>query len=308
MAHLCVGEQHEKLGSYNHAIKLYAEGKEFAETNFGVKHPLYTKCINAMGGARLRSKYQTKEVYRTATSSSVIKPIAVKTKGSKKAASKDVRKGGGDKDMMIEEHAIKSKLMARRLAGGSAKGKRRDITGVVKASEVRMSNAMRNHQDNMLLANCDTWTSMHCRHPRPAKRESLLGSVERKRRNRIRSNSVQSERRRNVDVESALSHSMLSTMTDKRAPYKVVCKNGPKCTNHDWSVRSPIKKVCTRGPNCPNHDWDCSLRKSMKFSKSSSKSTYRRQHETVPPLDQIEPPQSDRKVTENVIEVEEIES
>ena len=57
MAHLCVGEQHEKLGSYNAAIKLYSEGKEFAEINFGTKHPLYTKCINAMGGARLRSKY-----------------------------------------------------------------------------------------------------------------------------------------------------------------------------------------------------------------------------------------------------------
>ena len=57
MAHLCVGEQHERLGSFNAAIKFFSEGKQFAETNFGTKHPLYTKCINAMGGARLKSKY-----------------------------------------------------------------------------------------------------------------------------------------------------------------------------------------------------------------------------------------------------------
>lgn len=64
MSHQCVGEQHEKLGNFNAAIKSYAEGKQFAENNFGIKHPLYTKCANAMGGARLKSKYQTKEVYR----------------------------------------------------------------------------------------------------------------------------------------------------------------------------------------------------------------------------------------------------
>ena len=57
MSELCVGEQHEKLGSFNAAIKFYAEGKQIAEDNFGTRHPLYTKCINAMGGARLKSKY-----------------------------------------------------------------------------------------------------------------------------------------------------------------------------------------------------------------------------------------------------------
>ena len=64
MSHLCVGEQHEKLCNYNRAIKQYSEGKQVAETNFGTRHPLYTKCINSMGGARLKSKYQTKEVFR----------------------------------------------------------------------------------------------------------------------------------------------------------------------------------------------------------------------------------------------------
>ena len=68
MSHICVGEQHEKLGNFNAAIKFFSEGKQYAETNFGTKHPLYTKCINAMGGARLKSKYQTKEVYRNVES------------------------------------------------------------------------------------------------------------------------------------------------------------------------------------------------------------------------------------------------
>jgi hypothetical protein len=87
MSHLAVGEQHEKLGSYNAAIKFYSEGKQFAETNFGTKHPLYTKCINAMGGARLKSKYQTKEVYRDAEGQT--KTVPVKTRATKISTSKD---------------------------------------------------------------------------------------------------------------------------------------------------------------------------------------------------------------------------
>ena len=110
MAHLCVGEQHEKLGSYNAAIKFYSEGKQFAETNFGTKHPLYTKCINAMGGARLKSKYQTKEVYRNVEST---------TTSARPASSKVKAKRMGDgRDGMARDpplNSIKSKLMNRRL-------------------------------------------------------------------------------------------------------------------------------------------------------------------------------------------------
>ena len=131
MAHLCVGEQHEKLGSFNAAIKFYSEGKQFAETNFGTKHPLYTRCINAMGGARLRSKYQTKEVYRTTTEGSA-PTTAIKVKQTS-SAKKKVRKSTS-KDS-AEDQSIKSKLMARRLRAGSAQGKRRDILGAVKAAE-----------------------------------------------------------------------------------------------------------------------------------------------------------------------------
>ena len=70
MANVSVAEQHEKLSSFSMAIKHFAEGKSIAEQSFGTKHPLYTKCVNAMGGARLKSKYQTKEVYRTSTGDS----------------------------------------------------------------------------------------------------------------------------------------------------------------------------------------------------------------------------------------------
>ena len=85
MSHVCVGEQHEKLGNFNAAIKFFSEGKQYAETNFGTKHPLYTKCINAMGGARLKSKYQTKEVYRNVESEIPTgKPISGKKKKVKR--------------------------------------------------------------------------------------------------------------------------------------------------------------------------------------------------------------------------------
>jgi len=63
-----------------------------------------------------------------------------------------------------------------------------------------------------------------------------------------------------------MSHEILDTLTSRKGPYKVVCKIGPNCKNHDWTIRSPLKKVCTRGPNCPNHDWDCS--KSIRSSIS----------------------------------------
>jgi hypothetical protein len=70
--------------------------------------------------------------------------------------------------------------MARRLQSSSQKELRRDIKGTVQRAEVRMSNKMKNHQDNLLLANCDSWTSMHCRHPRPESKQSLITSMVRR--------------------------------------------------------------------------------------------------------------------------------
>ena len=71
--------------------------------------------------------------------------------------------------------------MARRLQGSSQTGSRRDIKKVMQTSmdNVRYSHQkMRQYQDNLLLANCDTWTAVHCRHVRPRQRESLMVSME----------------------------------------------------------------------------------------------------------------------------------
>ena len=65
MSQLCVGEQHEKIGNFNKAIKAYTDGKQFAESKLGTKHQLYTQCLNAIGSARLKSKYQVKEAVRS---------------------------------------------------------------------------------------------------------------------------------------------------------------------------------------------------------------------------------------------------
>ena len=65
MSQLCVGGQHENMGDFSKAIKAYTDGKQFAEAKFGTKHQLYTQCLNAIGGARLKSKYQIKEVIRS---------------------------------------------------------------------------------------------------------------------------------------------------------------------------------------------------------------------------------------------------
>lgn len=52
------------MSSFSQAIKIFTNAKTVAEKHFGIKHELYTKCVNAIGGARLKSKYQTKENYR----------------------------------------------------------------------------------------------------------------------------------------------------------------------------------------------------------------------------------------------------
>ena len=52
------------MGQYSSAHKVYDEGKIIAETHFGPKHELYARCVNGIGSVRLKSKYQTREVYR----------------------------------------------------------------------------------------------------------------------------------------------------------------------------------------------------------------------------------------------------
>ena len=71
---------------------------------------------------------------------------------------------------------------------------------------------MVNPHDNLLLANCDTWTSMHCRHVRPKRRESLMVSMEKMRQSkRMRPGSAKSERKRSG---SPLKNSMRKSKKD----------------------------------------------------------------------------------------------
>ena len=57
MSLYCIGEQFEKMSSFSQAIKVFTNAKKVAEKHFGTKHELYTKCVNAIGGAKLKSKY-----------------------------------------------------------------------------------------------------------------------------------------------------------------------------------------------------------------------------------------------------------
>ena len=161
---------------------MYSEGKQIAENNFGTKHPLYTKCINAMGGARLKSKYQTKEVYRSVQASSVTKKG--KAKVSSKGKVKRDRSGAKDLNSIVDIKTTRNgsdsaqkhqKLMLRRSIQGSESkpsAMRRNISGAIKAAEVRQSRS-KYSQDNLLFANCDSWTSMHCRHARDQNRGNI---------------------------------------------------------------------------------------------------------------------------------------
>ena len=96
---------------------------------------------------------------------------------------------------------------------------------------------MKNHQDNLLLANCDSWTSMHCRHPiDPNRKKSLISKMQISRnKQRMRSSSANSARslRRSSDALHAM-----TVNSGTRSPFKMVCRNGPGCKNHDWDTMS----------------------------------------------------------------------
>lgn len=157
--------------------------------------------------------------------------------------------------------------------------------------------------DNLLYANCDSWTSMHCRHTRDRRNENISFNYQPKRKpsggfsvkKRARPSSAQlmrsmddkqlnnSRSSRMMKREMKMSHEILEAMTDRKAPYKVMCKIGPSCKNHDWNIRSPLKKVCTRGPNCPNHDWDTSM------MSTSMRSSFRKSVKSSSPARESEP-------------------
>ena len=50
------------MDKYDHAIHEFRIGTQLVENNFGTQHNMYAVLANAMGGARLKTKFQTKEV------------------------------------------------------------------------------------------------------------------------------------------------------------------------------------------------------------------------------------------------------
>lgn len=52
------GTSYEKLQKYGKAIAQYKAGKQLVEQTFGSSHELYAVFSSAMGGAKLKTKYQ----------------------------------------------------------------------------------------------------------------------------------------------------------------------------------------------------------------------------------------------------------
>jgi hypothetical protein len=53
------GTNYEKLGNFEMALQNFKMGKEYIEANFGPEHQLYAVFCSAMGGVKLRTKYNT---------------------------------------------------------------------------------------------------------------------------------------------------------------------------------------------------------------------------------------------------------
>lgn len=67
---------------------------------------------------------------------------------------------------------------------------------------------------------------------------------------------LQSGQRKPSKAKMQRNYSTLLTRAEgKKRPYKMQCKNGPGCRNHDWSAKSPVRLVCKNGPGCGKHDW-----------------------------------------------------
>ena len=62
MAKLATGQAFEKMQKYDNAIHEFRIGTQLVENNFGTQHHMYAVLANAMGGAKLKTKFQTKEV------------------------------------------------------------------------------------------------------------------------------------------------------------------------------------------------------------------------------------------------------
>lgn len=64
------GTTYEKLRQYSKAIAEFKAGKLLVESTFGSEHQLYVVFSSAMGGAKLKTKYQTPSDNRRTKSNS----------------------------------------------------------------------------------------------------------------------------------------------------------------------------------------------------------------------------------------------
>ena len=147
LAKLATGQAFEKMERFDSAIREFRIGTQLIERNFGTQHHMYTVLANAMGGAKLKTKFQTKEMVHK-----------VKTPPKRKSPPKE--------DPKREKQS--SKIMLKRLRPGSAKlPTRRNIAKIAKQAnlvdynrkaaligEVRM-HSRPGQRDNLFMTNCN---------------------------------------------------------------------------------------------------------------------------------------------------------
>lgn len=87
MAKLATGQAFEKMEKYDNAIHEFRIGRQLIENTFDTQHHMYPVLVNAMGGARLKTKFQTKEVIHKKKSKSRSPPKEKVNKKVKKTKS-----------------------------------------------------------------------------------------------------------------------------------------------------------------------------------------------------------------------------
>ena len=108
---------------------------------------MYTVLANAMGGARLKTKFQMKEVVHKKKSPPKEKSPKTKKRGTSKSEKKTLR---------------------TRPASAKKPEPRRNIKKLLNEAEVNHS-VKGGLKDNLFLSNCDTWSNVHCHRPKGKK-------------------------------------------------------------------------------------------------------------------------------------------
>jgi hypothetical protein len=117
---------------------------------------MYTVLANAMGGARLKTKFQTKEVVHKRKSPPKEKSPKMKKRATSKSEKKSVKKRPSSAVMSEPRRNIKKVL-----------------------AEAELSHSVRGGlKDNLFLSNCDTWSNVHCHRPKSGKKSIIVRNIE----------------------------------------------------------------------------------------------------------------------------------